>query len=288
MHSFSVITPSFNQGRFIERTLRSVFEQDIPDIEYVVFDAGSSDETHTILEKYQDRIRWSAEPDRGQAHAVNKGIAATSGNIIAWINSDDIYYPGAFSTVLRFFNENPNIDVVYGNAFHIDEDDKEIEAYYTEPWNYERLKEVCFLCQPAVFFRRRLVGRFGQLNENLHFCLDYEYWLRLASGGAKFAYVPVTLAGSRMYEQNKTLSQRVRFHSEINHMMIDKFRRVPDSWLYGYAHTVVDSQGIPRGTRRFALKVAWESLMASLHWNRSLSKEMIQTTATWVGLRKPN
>lgn len=286
MNSISVITPSFNQGRFIERTLCSALNQNITNMEYVVFDGGSTDETLSILERYHDSVRWVSEPDHGQAHAVNKGIAATSGDIIAWINSDDVYYPGALSTVQSFFNDNPDTDVVYGDAFHIDEEDKEIEAYYTEPWNFSRLKEVCFLCQPAVFFRRRMVERFGLLNDTLHFCLDYEYWLRLAIGGASFAYLPTPLAGSRMYLQNKTLSQRVRFHTEINGMMIGKFNKVPDAWLYNYAHTVVDARGIQRGTRQFALAVAWESLLASLRWNHSLSKEVIQTTASWVGLTK--
>lgn len=287
MNSISVVTPSFNQGRFIERTLCSALDQNIAGMEYVVFDAGSTDETLSILARYQDRVRWVSEPDHGQAHAVNKGLSATSGDIIAWINSDDIYYPGALSAVQGYFNDHPNVDVLYGDAFHIDEEGREIEAYYTEPWNFSRLKEVCFLCQPAVFFRRRMVERFGLLNQNLNFCLDYEYWLRLAISGASFAYLPTPLAGSRMYEQNKTLSQRVRFHAEINNMMIAKFKQVPDSWLYSYAHTVVDTRGISRGTRQFAVSVSLESLLASLRWNRSLSKGIIQTTARWVGLVKP-
>jgi glycosyltransferase involved in cell wall biosynthesis len=286
MKLISVITPSFNQGRFIERTLCSVLDQNIPNLEYVIFDAGSTDETLSILERYQDRIRWSSEPDRGQTHAVNKGISATSGDIIAWINSDDVYYPGALGTIQAYFTEHPDVDVIYGNAFHIDEEGHEIEAYYTEPWSFSRLKEVCFLCQPAVFFRRRMIERFGLLNESLHFCMDYEFWLRMAIGGASFAYLPIPLAGSRMYAQNKTLSQRVRFHAEINGMMKEKFNQVPDAWLYNYAHAVVDARDISRGTRKFALTVAWESLFASLRWNHSLSKEMLRTTAGWAGLVK--
>jgi glycosyltransferase involved in cell wall biosynthesis len=283
--SISVVTPSYNQGRFIERTILSVLGQNIPGLEYLVFDGGSQDETLTILCRYEDRLRWVSEADHGQTHAVNKGIAASKGEIIGWLNSDDIYYPGALANVQRYFSENASVDVVYGDAFHIDEDDRHIEPYYTEPWNLEKFLSVCFLCQPAVFFRRRTVTQFGLLDESLHFCMDYEFWLRLAKGGAVFGYLPVPLAGSRMYVQNKTLSQRVPFHAEINNMMKKKIGKVPTRWLFNYAHAKVDEYNVHQGWQRMAI-TSLHSILASLRWNHEISREMLATIQTWINFRR--
>lgn len=276
----SVVTPSFNQGQFIERTLRSVSEQRSPsfDCEHVVFDGGSSDDTVKILAAFGRQIRWVSEPDRGQAHAVNKGISATDGDIIGWLNSDDVYYPGAIARVVDYFENHPDIDVVYGMAEHIDIADVAFENYPTEPWSPERLWDTCFICQPALFFRRRLVEKLGFLDESLHYCMDYEFWLRLVRGGARFAYLPEKLAGSRMYPENKTMSSVLAVHREIN-QMLRRFGPVPDAWLYGYAHVVtrtkVDEQTKPN---RFFREVAIRSLVASVRWNGRI------TSALWHSL----
>jgi len=281
--TISIITPSYNQGQFIERTINSVLSQDMPDLEYFVVDGGSTDSTVEILKKYTSQLRWVSEKDRGQTDAVNKGIKATSAEIIGWLNSDDIYYPDAFKIVCEMFANNPKIDVIYGDAYHIDVDDKVLESYYTESWNIERLKEVCYLCQPAVFFRRSVIERFGLLNEDLQYCMDYEFWLRLASKGASFAHLSQVLAGSRLHEDTKTLGSRVKVHHEINDMLKVKFKRVPDRWLSNYAHAFVET-GFDKNQPAWRLKraIALRTILSSLRWNKWISKSMLQQSLSWL------
>jgi hypothetical protein len=200
------------------------------------------------------------------------------------LNSDDVYYPGAIQAVCEFFEAYPAVDFIYGDAYHIDECDRIIERYPTEPWDFARLQETCYLCQPAVFFRRRVVEAYGELDSRLHYCLDYEYWLRASQQGAKFAWLRQVLAGSRLYAETKTLGARVKFHCEINHMMRNRLKRVPDSWLFNYAHVVADQRGIPRDDRvRFPLWVSAVSLYAALRWNHGVSAHMLRTTWKWMG-----
>jgi glycosyltransferase involved in cell wall biosynthesis len=282
--SFSIITPSYNQVSFVERTIRSVLEQNAGEIEYAVLDGGSNDGTVEILGRYIDRLWFRSEPDGGQADAVNKGFALTSGDLIGWLNSDDVYYPGALRTVRRYFAAHPEVDVVYGDADHIDEQDRVIEPYDCEPWNPERLRDVCFLCQPAVFFRRRVVEKHGPLDPTLDYCMDYEYWLRLGAEGARFAYLPRKLAGSRMYRSNKTLGQRLNVHAEINDMLRRRLGSVPNRWLSNYAHVVLEERGFgrERGRLQFAVLVSVLTWWAALRWNGRVSNQLRQMTWGWI------
>ena len=148
----SIVTPSYNQGKYIERTIQSVLSQEVRGLEYAVIDGGSADETISILKRYEDRFFWISQRDRGPSDAINKGFCRSSGPVLGWLNSDDIYYQGALKTVLEFFDENPDVDVMYGDTYHINENDEVIEKYPTEDWDWERLKETCFISQPAAFF----------------------------------------------------------------------------------------------------------------------------------------
>ena len=281
----TVITPSYNQGRFLERTIQSVLSQQFSGaLEYLVMDGGSTDETVSILRRYGNCLQWISEKDRGQADAVNKGLARARGNIIGWLNSDDIYYPGALQTISEYLAAHPEVDVVYGNGNHIDEQDRVMEPYPTEDWDFERLKDNCYVCQPTLFFRRSLIERFGMLDVRFHYCLDYEYWIRLSSGGARFARIPDVLAGSRLHAETKTLGSRVKVHAEINNMMRERFHSVPDRWLFNYAHAVLDDRGISRAERlRFTLMVSVLSLVTAMRWNHRISRPMMGTVYQWVG-----
>ncbi len=271
----SVVTPSFNQGQFIQRTLESVATQTGAEIEHVVFDGGSTDDTVDMLKRFGHGVKWVSEKDKGQTDAVNKGILATDGEIIGWLNSDDIYYRGAIERVVAFFESHADVDVVYGMADHIDLSDHAFEAYPTEPWNFTRLKDTCFICQPATFFRRRVVAQHGLLDENLRFCMDYEYWLRLGKAGARFAYMEEKLAGSRLYPENKTLGSRVKVHAEINDMQKTTFDKVPDRWLWNYTHAVVEEKlDRSKSPRWFDLYMLIVAMKAALHWNRRIAPEM--------------
>ncbi len=279
-----VITPSFNQGRFIERTIESVLTQKVDALDYVVMDGGSDDQTVEVLRSFQDRLRWVSEPDRGQTHAVNKGLVATGAGIIGWLNSDDVYFPGALETIRTFFDNNPEVDLVYGQAHHIGEDDEFLENYPTEPWDAERLSETCFLCQPATFFRRRLVERIGPLDETLQFCMDYEFWLRASQAGARFGFIEQPLAGSRLYATNKTLGQRVAVHSEMNRMFRRTLGVVPDRWLSNYAHAVLEARGWTHARHPLTFSVAVSVLCwsSALRWNRRISPALRRTTVGWI------
>lgn len=240
----SVVTPSFNQGRFIERTIQSVLSQRFSNLEYVVFDGGSTDETVSVLNRYDTCLRWVSEKDRGQTDAVNKGILSTSGDIIGWLNSDDVYYPGTVQTVSEVFESRPEIDLIYGDADYLDEQDRVITPYETQDWDFETFKGLCFICQPAVFFRRSVINRFGLLDVTLNYCMDYEYWLRLALGRARFLHLPQKLAGSRLYPETKTLGQRVPLTREIVEMTQARLGQAHDHWIFHYARAQAEARGI--------------------------------------------
>jgi glycosyltransferase involved in cell wall biosynthesis len=280
--TFSIVTPSLNQGEYIERTIRSVLDQGYPSVEYIVCDGGSTDHTPSVLQRFADRIRAIAEPDAGQAAAVNKGIQLTSGEVIGWLNSDDLYRPGALHCAAEFLLEHPEVDLMYGDADLIDGQDRPLGRYATEPWHPDRLPRRPFLCQPAVFFRRRVVERFGPLDDALRYCMDYEYWLRLAAGGARVAYLPVVLAASRIHADAKSQRERLAIHAELNTMLKRRLGSVPESWLVNHAYTLTElsRQAGHAPPMPFVVQAVLRSMVLAWRWNGSMSRELLADGAS--------
>lgn len=211
----TIVTPSFNQGLFIEHTIQSVLSQDYPDIEYLVIDGGSTDETLQVLRRYEDRLSWTSEPDRGQSHALNKGFQRAKGEILAWLNSDDVYLPGAITDSVTFLQEHPDVDLVYGDIQFIDEHGNILaEEIRSRPFSLTTLlTQFGSIQQQSAFFRRRLLEKIGGINENLHYVMDTELWIRIALHG-KGHYYPGVRAQSRVHSAAKSMAFQPRFWAE--------------------------------------------------------------------------
>jgi glycosyltransferase involved in cell wall biosynthesis len=212
----SVVTPSFNQGSFIAETISSVLGQDYPFIEYLVVDGGSTDDSLDILRNLGEHVRWISEPDRGQADAINKGWRRTRGDVVAWLNADDLYRPGAVARVVAFLCDHPDVDLVYGDCDYIDKRGGVVGRHPTRPADIVDLlaSAVNFIPQPATFLRRRVFETVGGLDENLHYVMDFEYWLRVGIQ-RRIAYMPGCLAGFRWHEDSKTSTHSAQMGDEL-------------------------------------------------------------------------
>ncbi|HEY2942614.1 MAG TPA: glycosyltransferase family 2 protein [Vicinamibacteria bacterium] len=201
----SIVTPSLNQGRYLAEAVESVLVQDHPRLELLVMDGGSTDETQVVLERYQGRLRAVRERDAGQAAAVNKGVRLSSGEILGWLNADDLYEPGAVSAAVAFLQAHPDVALVYGDAVFVDAADRELgPCVQVRPFTYAELVHVGdFVAQPAAYFRRSAFDAVGGLDESLRWAMDYDLWLKLARR-FPVAYLPRRLARYRWTGENKT------------------------------------------------------------------------------------
>jgi glycosyltransferase involved in cell wall biosynthesis len=214
----SLVTPSFQQGRFLRACIESVLTQEGASFEFAVFDGGSSDGSVGILRSYGEAFFWRTRPDKGQAAAVNEGLQRSGGEILGYLNSDDFLAPGTLGRVAEFFDQHPNVDVLYGDADIVDSEGRVIRRSPTQPFDKATLIEHCFICQPAAFWRRLVHEKFGWFDTSFPNTFDYEFWLRLACGGAKFAYLPETLASSREHPDTKSQRHRAQIFSEIRRL----------------------------------------------------------------------
>jgi len=225
----SIVTPSFNQAKYLEATILSVLEQDYPHVEYIVVDGGSSDGSVAIIRQYQDQIAWwVSEPDKGQTAAINKGFSKAKGEILAWLNSDDTYQPGAISEVVEFFQTNSEIGLVYGDANFIDADGKVIGKFNAQQTSYQRLRRGgVYIPQQAAFWRADLWKQVGPLDPSFYFAMDYDLWVRL-SGVSEIRYLPgYTWANFRLHDDAKTITADERCWPE----MLRIHRRDGGNWF---------------------------------------------------------
>ena len=201
----SIVTPSFNQAPFLEQAMLSVLEQDYPQTEYIVVDGGSSDGSQEIIKRYDERLAWwTSEPDDGQTDAINKGFARATGDIMAYLNSDDLYRPGAVKEAVDYLVTHPEIGMVYGDADYIDENGTVIGRFAAAQTDYKRLRRgYVHIPQQAAFFRADLWRRVGPLDPSFQFAMDYDLWVRI-SALAPIHYVRRPWAAFRLHDQAKT------------------------------------------------------------------------------------
>ena len=256
----SVVTPSYNQGRYIEETIQSVLNQDYFRIEHIVVDGGSTDETLSVLKKYP-HLKWVSEPDRGQSHAINKGFQIAKGEIAAWLNSDDTYLPGAITAAVEALDKSKGRYIVMGQCPFIDEKGNPTGVYHPSAYRGRRdlikiWKGLYSIPQPTVFFYKELLDEFGGLDESLYFAMDYELWLRFSK---KCSFFPIkkALATYRLHRTSKSLEIS---EQELLKKTVEISRRYwgrkssPSYWYYYVSY-------------RFSQIFLWK--IANRYWNRS-------------------
>jgi len=267
----SIVTPSYNQSEFLEATIRSVLEQDYPNIEYIICDGGSTDGSVNLIHKYADRLAWwCSERDGGQSDAINKGLARARGSIIGWLNSDDTLLPGCVSTVVRAFGENPNAGLVFGGLEIIDEAGDVTGLFGRRPYTFaDQLTHRMIIPQPSSFWRSSVARAVGPVRSDLHFTMDFEYWIRI---GRRFSIVqiPETLAQFRVSSVNKGAVQRGGWGPEFIRVLDDLYSEpdLPDfvrtlrSRAYAGAFTHGAAWFVASGEYAEARKWIWKAVSA--------------------------
>jgi glycosyltransferase involved in cell wall biosynthesis len=280
----SLITPSYQQGRFLRQCIESVLGQDYSNIEYFVLDGGSTDESLSILKSYSARVKWVSEPDGGQSAAVNAGLRRAKGEIVGFINSDDWLKSGAVASAVRALLENPDVGVVYGQAGIVDESGNCLRQYPTQGFDADVLIQHCFISQPAAFWRRSLHVRFGYFSEEFDHTLDYEFWLRLMCGGVKFLHVPEEWACARQHTDAKSQRLRGDIFRQIRDLQLRHLGYCGRNWWEQYLRYLRDErQGIwrclPGSADDRMYRLAW---WPYVFWRRRFGGPLFHRTEHWT------
>ncbi|MBD2028355.1 glycosyltransferase [Leptolyngbya sp. FACHB-711] len=245
----SIITPSYNQGNFIEETIQSVLSQNYPNLEYIVIDGGSTDNTIEIIKRYESKIAyWISEPDRGQAHAINKGLEKATGEVLAYINSDDYYLPGTLHAVADYFLAHPEIDFLHGRCCYVNTQGKPMGEQFADIHTFDEIIDLWGVwwqkrqfVQPEVFWTRRISDRIGSFNESLYFVMDYEYWCRILLAKGKVGTIDRALTCFRFTETQK---------SNQSEKVADELLQVIRPWLWDWSSPMA-------GQKRLSLQGQW-------------------------------
>ncbi len=244
----SIIIPTLNQAKFIEETIRSVLDQNYPNLELIVLDGGSTDGTLEILQKYDDSLTWISEPDKGQVDAINKGLRMVTGDVVAFLNSDDLYTPTTLMTVGKYFSDHPQANIVTGKCINIDQNGVETRSlikFYKNFWLKlgidSCLTVMDYVSQPSTFWRTELIHSIGFFDEQFHNAMDYDYWLRV-SQKYKLKYIDQYLSKFRIYPSSITSSNsRAQYDDELRvaswyctpvQLFIHKIHAEISCWIY--------------------------------------------------------
>ena len=242
----SIVTPSYNQVRFLEAALCSVLVQDYPNMEYLVVDGASNDGSVEIIRRYVDRLAWwVSEKDSGQSEAINKGFHRARGEFVGWLNSDDIYLPGAVSAAIKVFQSHPEVGLVYGDAQAIDADGKPFNLMRARQYTLADLMAFNIICQPAAFMRRSVLEEAGYLNPAYQLLMDNLLWMCMARK-APIVYIPQTWAAARYHDQAKNRTRGAAYGQEARRLIADLRSRPEFSELIQ-----ADEKHILAGVERF-------------------------------------
>ncbi len=279
----SIVTPSFQQSTFLRDCVESVVRQHYAALEYLVVDGGSTDGSVDILNGLGRRLKWQSEPDGGQADAINKGLRRTAGEIVGFLNSDDILRPGAVASAARALQVHPEVDVVYGRASIIDAVGRVLRPFPTRPFDREVFVQHCFISQPAAFWRRSLHDRFGDFSTDFDHTLDYEFWIRVMRGGAKFLFVDEEWACAREHADAKSQRLRGEIFRQIRDLQLRHLGYCGRNWWEQYLRYLRDEKGggwrlLPGKREQRLYRLAWWPYIL---WRRRLGGPLFFRAGQW-------